>query len=270
MIEKDLEEVNQLINKRQIPVALKKIQPLLQKLENPSKEQYELYVEVVLTLGNIHVKLFKNIEAINELKKAHEKFPCEKRFISEILSLAKKIKREDLISEFTEYVEILDKDNIYGNTVQVYDELKAKKDLTNAVFQLKKLINTGSHEENLYRKISSDLKDLNLVYESLEYEKDLQSMFEVSELEIFNQIDRLYSLKNFKEAYKLLQGALLYFHKSGTNEEQIKKYVDAYYNLIILFDSDLFSRLGYEPEAYKAYKQDIAKDLAARIARTIF
>lgn len=270
MIKQNLEEIKLLVTKRQTPVALKKTINLLQKLQDISEDNYEAYIDTVLILADIHVKMFKNIDAINELRKAYDRFPCEKRLITEILILAKKIKKDDLVLEFSEYMEILDKDDNYILNMNLYDIYKTKKDSINAVTQLKKLINTGYSEESLYRNISQDLNDLNLTYESLSFEKDRQSIFDLNELEIFNQISRLYALKNYTEAYKLLEAALLYFHQSGNYQKEIKKYIDEYYKLIFLFDTSLFPRLGYEPEAYKAYNQQLAQQVNLRLSETIF
>src|SRR5437868_5701450 len=93
LAEGKLTDLDSLIKRKQFIVAEQRGRDLLKVLKPNVSDDYEYWVKATLLVADSLTKNVKNLKALEDLEKAYEQYPFEKRFLSEILELSIKLKR---------------------------------------------------------------------------------------------------------------------------------------------------------------------------------
>ncbi|MBC7473775.1 MAG: hypothetical protein H7263_05745 [Candidatus Sericytochromatia bacterium] len=250
-MEKEIVGIEHFIKKRQYLIAEKNAKILLKKLNPKNKEQYEIYVKLILLISESLEKSIKNLNALEELEKAYILFPWEDRILYQIYSLCSKLKRSSRVESSLKELISLRTDDI-SFRIELAKFYVNKKENILAIMEVKKILDLGIYDLSIYRYLISLLKESNQYIELLKNIKLLQNLDPENASLIIEESGCLVSLGDPEQALELINGLLDY--KSESNLIDFE-----YINAMITF-FDVYIKFDYRERLIKFYIKILIKD----------
>jgi tetratricopeptide (TPR) repeat protein len=165
-----INEIKELINKKQYLNAQKKATDLLKILDDKDE-----IISCYILLAESYSRDIKNIKALEELNKALSKFPYEKEILEGLYDLSIKLKRVNESEQILKDLLMTEPENISYilRLVRIY---MSKENYTDALMELNILLSQGNYSPTINGLASFCYEKLNLYTEQLKQIKILQQM----------------------------------------------------------------------------------------------
>lgn len=208
-MKKELSEIEGLINKKQFAVALRNARTQIKSLNAKNEEHFDSYIKLILYVADALEKNIKNLDALEELEKAHNLFPWEERILFRIYSLCIKLKRFPRAESALKDLVFLKPENIYFR-IELARFFVNKKENSRAILELKKIIKLGVFNSYIYRHLIPLLQEEKLFFEMLENIRVLQKLEPENTLLIIEEARCLINMGELTKGLDLINKLLDY------------------------------------------------------------
>jgi tetratricopeptide (TPR) repeat protein len=251
-LDKHLNELVDLNNKKQFLLVEKKARLLISHLNPDILYEYEAYIKSTFILAESLIKTARNINAIDVFEKTLQKFPNEERFFSPIYELYLKLKRIPKAEEILkQWAESCPSDlELRLKLAKLHFE---KKENFKAILELKKIIALGSTEPEIYKLLISLFDKEEIYPEKLKYINLLQLIAPEDDTLIIEEIKTLMKLKEFSKSFKILDDFLNYKIEQEQFDENTLNLLKEFYHLYII--------LGYKESLFELFVKIIKFNL---------
>lgn len=236
----NLNEIKELINKKQYLNAQRKSLDLLKKLISVGNK--EQTINCYLLLAESYSKDIKNIKAMEELNKALEKFPFEPEILEAIYDISSKLKRKNDSEIVLKELLMIQPENISYilSLVKIY---LSNENYIEASRVLNILISQGNYSLTVNSLASFCYEKLNLYSEQLKQIKILQEMNPENYEMYFKEVEVLITMGEYNESADLLISLL-------DTYQEVKDIDKIWIEKIIYFSKFLYD-LGLKDELLK-------------------
>jgi tetratricopeptide (TPR) repeat protein len=227
-----LNEIKELINKKQFIVAEKKARTLITTLNINSEFNYMAYINATVFLVESLSRNARNLIAVEILEKAILDFPYEAKFLENLLDLYIKLKRVPKVEQVLKTL-VNVKPSDTGLRLKLVNIFIEKNEIMNAIIEIKKIISLGSFDIKIISLLVSLLGKEKLFTEQLKMVKLMQeiepanSSFQIEEARI------LIALNKQNEAFDLVDGLINFKIENHLYDTQLPEIFSEFKELYI-------------------------------------
>lgn len=228
---KKLNELKQLMDKKQYQIVEKKSYELFKQLELQKFEQYNFYIDSLIIYSEALSKNVKNLKALEELENVLKLFPYDEKILLKVYDLCLKMKRNQRAEEILNSIIIIfpEKINYRMELINIYLE---KNDFISVMFHLNTIFSLDLNNEDLNRLFLFCLKNEKLFYLQLSILSKSTFLNPENISLISNEVDVYIELNKTDYAIEILNKLFEYLLGENKTEEMflliLQKYIDLY------------------------------------------
>jgi hypothetical protein len=234
LIETKLAEIDNLIKRKQFIVAEQKGRDLLKVLKPSVADEYDYWVRNIMLVADSLTKNVKNLKALEDLEKAHEQYPFEKRFLTEILELSIKLKRLPRAEAILKSLINISPDDLQLRLKLVNFYLE-RDDNSNAIQELNNIISYEIYDLSIHRLLAICLGKEGLLAEQLNQVKFLQKLQPESAQMIVEEANILIKMGQAVQAFELIDNLLNYKLENGQVDKEFVGCLSGFANLFMAY-----------------------------------
>lgn len=270
IIESKLTDIENLIKRKQFIVAEQRARDLLKVLKPNITDDYEYWVRTNLLVAESLTKNVKNLKALEDLEKAYDQFPFEKKFLDEILELSIKLKRLPRAEAIFKILINISPDDLQLRLKLVNFYLD-KDDNFNAIQELNNIISFEIYDVTIHRLLAICLGKEGLLAEQLNQVKFLQKLQPESSLMLIEEANILIKLGQQTQAFELIENLLNYKLEANEVDKEFISCMSEFRNLFFaqgykdvlaeIFIKTLLTGFPKAPNDIKISLEKFAKEL---------